>query len=352
MTSLFSNPDDARGMEHPSHQTDAGAMSILPALKTFPTNEIAMIGCHAQSLSRKMCEYDLLVVNHDPIPQKFVKVGDVYARIVFRNEGDVRQPDLDLALTLASAVSLRDSSLFLAGASTDCKRGYMANCKRGAEARLAASLKSLARVDELLSEKEPAEADLSLLSAARDFAYAALLSEGRTPAPSHVLGQFKSLPKRRPSSFKAWADAFGLEMASRASCENRLEGLSVIYDVIRTRGGGMEDPSVFARYREADAVRVIESKARELLDTMRSAECFSFLGQEVVQSLLDLYSLHVARLSKEKDYSRVVRELTVGDDRLLSLEVSKSLGLIRGPEVMASAATGLKAAVSSLAKRI
>ncbi len=339
-------------MERPSHQTDSGAMSILPALKTFPTNEIAIIGCHAQNMSRRSCEYDLLVVNHDPIPQKFVKVGEVYAKIIFRNERDVRQPDLDLGLTLASAVPLRDSSLLLAGASSDCKRSFIANCKRGAEARLASSLKSLARVEELLSEKEAAEADLSLLSAARDFAHAELLAEGKMPSPSHVLGQVKGLPKRRPSTFKAWADAFGLEMASRVSCENRMEGLSIIYDAIRTQGGGTEAPSLFGRYMESEAVRVMEMKAGELLDSMRSAECYSYLGQEAVQAMFDLYLLHVGKLSKEKDYSRVVRELAEGDDRLISQEVVKSLGIVRAPEVTASAATGLKAAVSSLAKRI
>src|ERR1700691_2709823 len=53
---------------------------------------------------------------------------------------------------------------------------------------------------------------------------------------------------------------------------------------------------------------------------MQPAECFSYLGQEVIESLMDLYLLHVSKLSKEKDYSRVIRELTVGGDRLVSGE--------------------------------
>jgi hypothetical protein len=339
-------------VEQPRHQTDASVKSILPALKTFPTNDVAIIGCHALNLSRRSCEYDLLVVSRDPIPDKFTKVADVYARIIFRNEREVRQPDPELAVTLASAVPLRDSSLLLATATSDCKRSFTANCKKAAEIHLASSLKSLARVEELLSQNETSEADFSLLSAARDFAWADLLMSGVIPSPSHVLGQVKALPKKRPSSFKVWADASGLELASRVSCENRLEGLSVIYDVLRTSGAGAEKASQLGRYREVEAVEVMEMKAAELLDSMQSAECFSYLGQESVQSLFDLYVLHVTTLSKEKDYSRVIRDLTDGEDRLLSKEVVKLLGLVRGPEIIRSATPGLRTAVSLLAKRI
>jgi len=339
-------------VEQPPHPIDASVNTILPVLKTFPTNEIAIIGCHALNLSRRSCEYDLLIVNRDPIPEKFIKVGEVYARIIFRNERDVKQPDPQLALTLASAVPLRDTSLLLAGVTSDCKRSFSMNCRKSMETRLAASLKSLARAEELLTQKETQEADLSLLAAARDFAYAELLTNGKIPSPSHVLGQIKGLPKRRPSSFKQWADAFGLELASRVSCENRLEALSVIYDVLRTSTLEKENAVQLGRYREIEATQVMEMKVEELLGSMQSAECFSFLGQEVVQSLLDLYVLHVSALSKEKDYSRVIRELTVGRDRLISEEVVKSLGLVRSPEIISSATSGLKAAVSSLAKRI
>ncbi len=339
-------------MEQPARHTDVSALSILSALKTFPTNDIAIIGCHAMNLGRQSCEYDLLIVNQDPIPEKIIEVAGVYARLIFRNERDVRQPDTELALTLASAVPLRDSSFLLAGATSDCKRGFVENCRKSMETRLASSLKSLARADELIAEKETREADLSLLSAARDFGYSELLMNGRIPSPSHILAQLKALPKRRPSAFKPWADAFGLELASRASCENRLEALSVIYDAVRTSGVGAETDSRFGRYRELDAVRVLEMKTAELLGSMRSADCYAYLGQEVVQCLFDLYTLHVSKLAKEKDYSRVVRELTVGEDRLISEELLESLGLVRSPEMIQIATLGLKSAVSSLAKKM
>ena len=126
----------------------------------------------------------------------------------------------------------------------------------------------------------------------------------------------------------------------------------MIYDVLRTSSPEQETAVQLGRYREIEAIQVMEMKAEELLGSMQSAECFSFLGQEVVQSLLDLYVLHVSTLSKEKDYSRVIRELTVGRDRLISEEVVRSLGLVRSPEIIRSATSGLKSAVSSLAKRI
>jgi len=339
-------------VEQTSRQTDESALSILPALKTFPSNEIAIIGCHSMKLARRTCEYDLLIVNQDPIPEKFIKVGDLYARLIFRKEADVRQPDQDLALTLASAVPLRDTSFLLAGATSDCRRGFGMNCKKAVETHLASSLKSLARVDSLLAEKETSEADMSLLSAAKDFAYAELLMHGKIPAPSHLLSQLKSLPKRRPATFKLWADAFGLELSSRASCENRMEGLSVVYDVIRTSAVGTEIDPHRARYREVDAVKVMQMKAGELLDSMQSPECFAYLGQEVVQSVFDLYLMHTSNLEKENDYSRVVRDLTVGDSRLVSEEVMRALGLVRTPEMIQNATAGLKTAVSSLAKKM
>ena len=170
-------------MEQPPHPIDASVNTILPVLKMFPTNEIAIIGCHALNLSRRSCEYDLLIVNRDPIPEKFIKVGEVYARIIFRNERDVKQPDPQLALTLASAVPLRDTSLLLAGATSDCKRSFSVNCRKSMETRLAASLKSLARSEELLSQKETQEADL--LSSRR---------RGTLPTPS-CSRTVRSLPR-------------------------------------------------------------------------------------------------------------------------------------------------------------
>jgi hypothetical protein len=188
--------------------------TILPVLKSFPSNEVAIVGCHSTpGLSRRSCEYDLLIVSREPVPAKFIRVGTGYAEILFKSEQEIRQPDVDLALTLASAVPLRDNSLLLAGAIAESRRSFKHDCKKGMETRLASSLKALGRVDELLTAGQPREADYWLLSAACDFAEAELLTNGMVPAPSHVLAMLKSMPKKRTSNFKQWADAFGLELS-------------------------------------------------------------------------------------------------------------------------------------------
>jgi hypothetical protein len=339
-------------VQEPLQSTETIVKTILPALKTFPTNEIAIIGCHSSSLARRSCEYDLLVISRDPIPEKFVSIADSYAEIMFRNEKEVRQPAPELAVTLASAVPLRDNSLLLASAISDCRRKYGANCASLLEAHLASSLKAVGRVDELLAANEAREADFWLLSAACEYAYAELLNSDIVPAPSHLLSQIKSVPKKKGVSFKSWADASGLELASRAACENRLEALSVVYDVLRTSAGSTETLPRLGKYADAEAFGLLRLKAEELIGSMQSVECFCYLGTETVRSVLDLYSLHAARLSKEKDYTKTIRDLTVGKDRLISEEVLKSLGLVRAPEVLRVATDELKAAVSALAKKI
>ena len=340
-------------MQRPPQPTEEIVDTILPVLKSFPSNEVAIIGCHATpGLSRRSCEYDLLIVNREPVPANFIRVGSGYAEVLFKSEQEIRQPDVELALTLASAIPLRDNSLLLASAIAESKRSFRHDCKKGMETHLASSLKALGRVDELLSAGQAREADYWLLSAASEFAEAELLTNWVVPAPSHILSQLKSAPKRRPSNFKQWADAFGLELSSKASCENRLEAISVVYDVLRNTSMVGDLAAEMSRYREAEAVQVIEMKAEELEESMRSVECFAFLGHVAVRSLLDLYTLHTAKVSIEKDYSNIVRDLTVGEDRLISEEVVKGLGLVRSPENITAGAEGLKASVSQLAKKI
>jgi hypothetical protein len=164
--------------------------------------------------------------------------------------------------------------------------------------------------------------------------------------------QLKSIPKRRQSNFKQWADAFGLELSSKAACENRLEAISVVFDVLRNTSMVGDLAAEMSGYREAEAVQVISMKANELEQNMQSVECYAYLGQVAVRSLMDLYTLHSAKVSLEKDFSSIVRDLAVGDGRLISEEVVKSLGLVRSTENLKASCDGLKPCVSSLAKRI
>lgn len=339
-------------MQGPLQSTDDTVRTILPALKTFPTNEIAIIGCHASGYARVSCEYDLLVIGRDPIPEKIVSVGGSYAKLIFRNERELRQPTPELSVALSSGVPLRDSSLLLASAIADAKSNFKHNCVTLMESHLATSLKAISRVDELLAAGEFREADFWLLSAAYEYAYSELLNSEIVPAPSHLLGQMKALPGKRADSFSAWADACGLELASRASCENRLESLSVVFDVLRTSSGAPELLPQTGRYLDAEAFTVLRRKAEELIGSMQSVDCFSYLGKESVRSLSDLYLLHAAHLSKETEYISTIRDLAVGKDRLISEEVLKSMGLVRTPEILTNSTEGLKRSVSLLAKKI
>jgi hypothetical protein len=332
-------------------RVDASVQTIIPVLKTFASDEVAIIGCHVSNLSRRSCEYDLLLVEKDRVPEKFVRVGDVYAELIFRTEKELEDPDPGLALELSSAVSLRDNSLRLATAITHCRRVFKANCRKATETHLASALKALARVDDTLSEKKLLEADLWLLSAGYDFAQAELLSRGTIPRPSHLLYQMKSVSKGRGAGFRQWAGACGLELASRASCEIRLEAVSIIYDVLRTTGAGPSLSMRLGRYASRESSEILGAKANEILASMESAECYSFLGQEVTKSLLDLYLLRASRRSREPDYD-VTGDLTAGKDRLISMDVIKALGLVRTEQIIRTASEGLKSSVSLLAKRI
>ena len=339
-------------MQGPLQSTDDTVKAILSALKTFPTNEVAIVGCHGAGLARASCEYDLLVISRDPIPEKVVSVGGSYARIMFRNEREVRQPRPELSVALTSAVPLRDSSLLLATAISDSREHFKLNCVTLMESHLASSLKGISRVEELLPAEEFREADFWVLSAAYDYAYAELLKAEVVPAPSHLLSQMKALPGVKSESFTAWTEGAGLDLASRASCENRLESLSIIYDVLRTSAASAELMSQTGRYQDADAFSLLKLKAEALIGEMESVECFSYLGRESLRSIADLYALHASRLGREKDYISTVRELTVGSDRLISEEVLKSLGLVRSPEILKNATEELKRSVSALAKKI
>jgi hypothetical protein len=336
----------------PLQSTETIVRTILPALKTFPTNEVAIVGCHATGLARRSCEYDLLVINRDPIPEKVVRIEDSYAHIIFRKEAEVRQPEPELSITLATAVPLRDNSLLLASAISDSRLNYRESCNTLLELYLASSLKAVGRVDDLLAAGETREADFWLVSAAYDYAYAELLNFGVVPAPSHLLKQMKTTPRRRGRSFQSWTSAAGLELSSRAACENRLEALSIVYDVLRTSDASLDMLPQLGRYKDAQAFNVLKLKAEELIQSIQSVDCFSYLGREMVRSVVDLYSLHASRLSKAKDYNTTIRDLTIGEDRLISEEVLRSLGLVRSPEMLKDANAALKTAVSVLAKKI
>ena len=332
-------------------EVDPNTQTILSVLKTYPSNEVAIVGCHTARISRKSCEYDLIVVSRDPTPPKYVRAGDFYAKIVFRPEKELRDPDPELAVSLARATILRDTSLLLASAVANCERKFRENCAKAAESHLAAALKALGRVDQNVAQNLP-EADFWLTSASTDLCFSEIYSNLQVPSPSHLFSQMKALSKRKAASFKEWTEASGFKLASRASCENRLETVSVLYDVMRTTAMDMPMSLRFGRYRADDAMAIVRGKATELLQSLETIECYSFLGYEVVRSVLDIHAMHCYALNKEPDYSNVTRELTSGPDRLISEELLKGMGMVRQSQLVKAGADSLRSAVSSLATKM
>jgi hypothetical protein len=332
-------------------ERDPNTQTILTVLKTYPSKEVAIVGCHTARISRKSCEYDLLVVSRDPTPPKYVRAGEFYAKIIFRSERDLRAPDPELSTSLARATVLRDGSLLLAGTVASCQRKFKENCAKAAESHLAAALKALGRVDEKVGVNLP-EADFWLTSAATDLGVSEIFSSLQVPAPSHLLAQMKDLSRRKNASFKEWTDASGFKLASRSSCENRLEALAVLYDVLRTTAMDMPMSLKFGRYRADDAMAIVRAKATELLASLETIECYSFLGYEIVRTALDIYAMHCYALKKEPDYSDVTGELTSGPDRLISEELLRGMGIVRQSQLLKAGADSLRSAVSALATKI
>jgi hypothetical protein len=332
-------------------ETDPNTQTILSVLKTYPSNEVAVVGCHTARMSRKSCEYDLLVVSRDPTPPKYARVGEFYAKIIFRSERELRDPEPELSASLARATVLRDGSLLLAGTIASCRRKFKDSCGKAAESHLAAALKALGRVDEKVGENLP-EADFWLTSAATDLCVSEIFSSLQVPSPSHLFAQMKALSRRKSAIFKEWTDASGFKLASRSSCENRLEALAVLYDVLRTTAMDMPMSLKFGRYRSEDAVAIVRGKALGLLDSRETVECYSFLGYEFVRTVLDLHAMHCYVLKKELKYSNVTGELTSGPDRLISDDLLRAMGIVRQSELVKAGANSLRSAVSALASRI
>jgi hypothetical protein len=332
-------------------QTDPNTQTILSVLRTYPSNEVAIVGCHTARMSRKSCEYDLLVVSKDPTPPKYVRAGEFYAEIIFRSEKELRNPDPELGASLARATVLRDGSLLLASTVANCKRRFRESCVKAAESHLAAALKALGRVDEKVEQDAP-EADFWLTSAATDLCVTEIFSGLQVPSPSHLFAQMKGLSRRKSVSFKEWTDGLGFKLASRTSCENRLEALGVLYDVLRTTGMDMPMSLRFGRYRAEDAMAIVKGKATELLRSLETIECYSFLGYELVRTVLDLHAMHCYALNKEPDYSSVTAELTSGPDRLISEELLRGMGIVRQSQLVKAGADSLRSAISTLATKM
>jgi hypothetical protein len=314
-------------------------MLLRPILDTYMDAAVAIVGCSSKGLGRYSCEYDILVVTEDVRPPTSLRIGDVFADLVFVPERDVLKPaNPEHAMSLAFAKPVRDTSLVLSTASAASSAVLGESAKKASGRRLASALKTLGRAEIALSKGSLVDADFWLLAASYEYGYARLLSKEILPSPSHLLSQLRGSAGGTPRSFEGVSIGAGLEAAGRAGCGARLDGVLVLHDLLREGSKEATAESEWPRVR----MEILVAKAQELVTRAELAECYSFLGQELVDDVLSLLRMHP---------KGTVTSLTSGKDRLLGERLMRQLGLARPESAVRSAIEVLKQQVSVLARK-
>ncbi len=323
--------------------------SLRPVLDMYLDSSVAVVGCHSGDLARSSCELDILVVSRDARPSTSVKLGGTYMDLIFATEKEVMKPrDPENAVALASARPVRDASMVLSTATSAAAALLSDSCKKSGRRRLASSLKSLGRAREAAGKGAGTEADFWLLAASYDFAAATLYSKEAMPSPSHLFSQMKEASSASAEAFEAFFRGAGLLNASRAGCTSRLDGIGVLRDLMAHRR-----PSQDSVQSPADeSLQITRGKVTELGTRMEHAECFSFLGLELVRSLLSIPSTERGRKRRGAGLGPDVGSLVSGEGRLLGEMVEKDLGLTRDKDTVQSAASLLEKQISALAKAV
>jgi len=315
------------------------AVVLRPILDTYMDAAVALIGCNSRGIGRYSCELDVLVVSGERRPSTSLRIGDLFVDLRFATEKEVLKPaNPEYAMSMASAKPVRDTSLVL---STSSAANFAINAESARKAsgiRLASALKILGRAESALSKGALIDADFWLLAASFEFGYALLLSSEAVPSPSHLLAQLREGPKGNPRGFEEMSMGAGLEAAGRAGCGARLEGVTILHDVLREGSKEAVAESEWAKAR----TEIIAAKAEELVTRVELAECYSFLGQELVDCMATLLKLHP---------KRSLTSLTEGGDRLLGERLVRQLGLARSEKAVNSGLLALQQQVSLLARK-
>jgi hypothetical protein len=318
---------------------------LAPILDTYMDAAVGLVGCRSTGLQRESCEYDLLVVRPERNPPATLKIGKGFVDLAFSTEDELAAPrSPEIAVSLAFVKPVRDNSLVLSTCSSTAREAASRNFQKSAEDRLASSVKSMGRAEEAISKGAEADSAYWLVSAGYDFAYAWLLSSQMIPAPSHLLAQLRQLSRRQPGMFEAFSNSAGLQGASRAACEARLDSLGVIYDLLETPGTEPESASpetVRASYE------LLGIKSTAIIQASQPADAYCFLGREVVRTLPEVLA---SRLGRRETYE-MVSSLAGGEVGLLAQSVVKSLGITRSPDAIQRGLDTLRNQVSVLSRK-
>ncbi|MGP8124764.1 MAG: hypothetical protein ACLQEQ_02720 [Nitrososphaerales archaeon] len=329
-------------------ETSGPAARLLrPILDTYRSSALAIVGCHARGLERPSCELDVIVVTNERRLNSTVRIGEVFLDLFFVSEKEVLKPlSPEHAVSMAHAKTVRDTSLLLSTSLASNLAVLASSAKRSSSLRLASALKSLGRAEEALSKSTDVDVDVDywLLSAAYDYAYSWLYSREIPPSPSHLLGQLKSQSKVAAKGFESFSTGVGLENSSRASCGSRLDGVAVLYDVL---WGGHEGARTVRPTWSSTRLECVGSKARDLNQRIEHAECYSYLGMEMLNALRQL----AAREGGASKTGVGPSALTTGKNRLLGDRLLKDMGLARDRDSLKEALEMVRSQVSQLARK-
>ncbi|MDE1854193.1 MAG: hypothetical protein KGI38_10690 [Thaumarchaeota archaeon] len=319
-------------------KTGPASARLRPILDTYMDSAVALVGCTSREMGRYSCEFDVLVVSKERQPPASLKMGDVFADIVFISEKDALKPaNPEHALALALSKPIRDNSLVLSTSSATSAATLSSSAQAASRTRLTSALKTIARAEEALSKEAMVEADLWLLASAYEFAYSLLLSKETLPAPSHLLSQLRAASKGAPRAFEGFSVGAGLDAAGRAGCGARLEGLMVLHDLLRESSKSAMAESEWSTVRS----EILAGKARELMTRIELAECYSFLGQELVDDLIAV---------QRTNPKRTLTSLTTGGNRLIGERLVRQLGLARDDKAVRAGLETLKKQTAQLTK--
>lgn len=311
---------------------------LRPILDTYGDAAVALVGCASRGVERYSCEFDVLVVTSERRPPVTIRMGDTYADVAFVPEKDILKPaDPEHALSLAFAKPVRDTSLVLSTSSATNEATISESAAKASRTRLASALKALGRAEAALTGKATVDADFWLVASAYEFAYAQLLSREVPPSPSHLLSQLRD-SRGDSRVFEGVTMGSGLEAAGRAGCGARLEGVAVLHDLLRQGSGAEAAQSGWPKARS----ELMAAKANELVTRVELAECYSFLGQELVDAVLELLRRHP---------KGTLTTLTSGRDMLLGERLVRQLGLVRDEGRIRASLEVLKGQVGVLAKK-
>jgi hypothetical protein len=322
---------------------------LRPVLDLYLDSAVALVGCQSTGINRASCELDVVVVTDEERPSTSVKMAGTLVDITFVTEKEALTPsNPEHTISLAQAVPVRDTTLILSTSSA-ANRAVMGEAwRKSSRARLSSALKVLGRADEALSREALGEADFWAVASAYEYAYAWLYSKEVAPSPSHLLAQLRSQSKGAPKAFEAFSGGAGLEGASRAVCATRMEGVEVLQDLLHGGESRIPEGSTWSTAR----LDIVRAKANELGSSIELAECYSYLGQEVVDYMLALSKVKAPKARRPASGASGVPVLLSGKNRLLGERLAKELGLARSKASVERSLAALREQVSSSARRL